>query len=314
MMFLRPYSRSKGLPYLISHTVLHTQQLAELRRMSPSAVERLSRHFWTSSCHLFYCRAVSPALFIYCIANHHWGFMGLYVHVCVGAGGEKDTVCYAGVSYVWAAFFLLPSAYFWSLSGKWRHVSAPTRPLCFLQVDSITSMLRGEKVAQAFEQTKCFTPGRGLQGTRFWSLNILFSHRSSSGQNIQVGLVWWNNTFLSKSDIAEWEKKGLSFNGLAVWAMQGCTYLRNMGRWEKTEHHWKCHCHRLHAGAATSCCVTSVCECAQMWLHRRGGGTIVVEFQLLKRTKKSQIPIHFLLMALKTPLHNGALTSTLPLV
>uniref|UniRef100_A0A672J732 Phosphatidylinositol 3,4,5-trisphosphate-dependent Rac exchanger 2 protein n=1 Tax=Salarias fasciatus TaxID=181472 RepID=A0A672J732_SALFA len=34
----------------------------------------------------------------------------------------------------------------------------------FSQVDSITSMLRGAVVARAFEQTKCFTPGRGLQG------------------------------------------------------------------------------------------------------------------------------------------------------
>uniref|UniRef100_A0A669BY90 Phosphatidylinositol 3,4,5-trisphosphate-dependent Rac exchanger 2 protein n=1 Tax=Oreochromis niloticus TaxID=8128 RepID=A0A669BY90_ORENI len=34
----------------------------------------------------------------------------------------------------------------------------------FSQVDSITSMLTGAVVARAFEQTKCFTPGRGLQG------------------------------------------------------------------------------------------------------------------------------------------------------
>ncbi|XP_061777835.1 phosphatidylinositol 3,4,5-trisphosphate-dependent Rac exchanger 2 protein isoform X2 [Nerophis ophidion] len=33
----------------------------------------------------------------------------------------------------------------------------------FSQVDSIISMLRGPVVARAFEQTKCFTPGRGLQ-------------------------------------------------------------------------------------------------------------------------------------------------------
>lgn len=33
----------------------------------------------------------------------------------------------------------------------------------FTQVDSITSLLRGAVVARAFEQTKCFTPGRGLQ-------------------------------------------------------------------------------------------------------------------------------------------------------
>ncbi|CAL8294989.1 unnamed protein product [Lota lota] len=33
----------------------------------------------------------------------------------------------------------------------------------FSQVDSITSMLRGAVVGRAFEQTKCFTPGRGLQ-------------------------------------------------------------------------------------------------------------------------------------------------------
>uniref|UniRef100_A0A3Q3N311 Phosphatidylinositol 3,4,5-trisphosphate-dependent Rac exchanger 2 protein n=1 Tax=Mastacembelus armatus TaxID=205130 RepID=A0A3Q3N311_9TELE len=33
----------------------------------------------------------------------------------------------------------------------------------FSQVDSITSMLRGALVARAFEQTKCFAPGRGLQ-------------------------------------------------------------------------------------------------------------------------------------------------------
>ncbi|PWA18194.1 hypothetical protein CCH79_00004218 [Gambusia affinis] len=33
----------------------------------------------------------------------------------------------------------------------------------FSQVDSITSMLRGAGVARAFEQTKCFTPARGLQ-------------------------------------------------------------------------------------------------------------------------------------------------------
>ncbi|CAL8323147.1 unnamed protein product [Boreogadus saida] len=33
----------------------------------------------------------------------------------------------------------------------------------FSQSDSITSMLRGALVGRAFEQTKCFTPGRGLQ-------------------------------------------------------------------------------------------------------------------------------------------------------
>nr|XP_020455651.1 phosphatidylinositol 3,4,5-trisphosphate-dependent Rac exchanger 2 protein [Monopterus albus] len=33
----------------------------------------------------------------------------------------------------------------------------------FSQVDSITSILRGAAVARAFEQTKCFTPGRALQ-------------------------------------------------------------------------------------------------------------------------------------------------------
>uniref|UniRef100_A0AAQ4Q4E6 Phosphatidylinositol 3,4,5-trisphosphate-dependent Rac exchanger 2 protein n=1 Tax=Gasterosteus aculeatus aculeatus TaxID=481459 RepID=A0AAQ4Q4E6_GASAC len=33
----------------------------------------------------------------------------------------------------------------------------------FSQVDSITSVLRGAVVARAFEQTKCFTPARGLQ-------------------------------------------------------------------------------------------------------------------------------------------------------
>ncbi|XP_064875538.1 phosphatidylinositol 3,4,5-trisphosphate-dependent Rac exchanger 2 protein isoform X1 [Oncorhynchus nerka] len=33
----------------------------------------------------------------------------------------------------------------------------------FSQVESITSLLKGVVVAKAFEQTKCFTPGRGLQ-------------------------------------------------------------------------------------------------------------------------------------------------------
>ncbi|XP_075906396.1 phosphatidylinositol 3,4,5-trisphosphate-dependent Rac exchanger 2 protein [Nelusetta ayraudi] len=33
----------------------------------------------------------------------------------------------------------------------------------FSQVDSVTSMLRGAVVTRAFEQTKCFTPARGLQ-------------------------------------------------------------------------------------------------------------------------------------------------------
>ncbi|CAG00668.1 unnamed protein product [Tetraodon nigroviridis] len=33
----------------------------------------------------------------------------------------------------------------------------------FSQVDSITSVLRGASVARAFEQTRCFTPARGLQ-------------------------------------------------------------------------------------------------------------------------------------------------------
>ncbi|KAI1889083.1 hypothetical protein AGOR_G00175400 [Albula goreensis] len=33
----------------------------------------------------------------------------------------------------------------------------------FSQVESITSLLKGAVVARAFEQTKCFTPGRGLQ-------------------------------------------------------------------------------------------------------------------------------------------------------
>ncbi|XP_036413863.1 phosphatidylinositol 3,4,5-trisphosphate-dependent Rac exchanger 2 protein [Colossoma macropomum] len=33
----------------------------------------------------------------------------------------------------------------------------------FSQVDSITGLLKGASVARAFEQTKCFTPGRGLQ-------------------------------------------------------------------------------------------------------------------------------------------------------
>lgn len=44
-----------------------------------------------------------------------------------------------------------------------KPTSAPFR-FCFSQVDSITSVLRGAAVARAFEQTKCFTPARGLQG------------------------------------------------------------------------------------------------------------------------------------------------------
>uniref|UniRef100_A0A673MP60 Phosphatidylinositol 3,4,5-trisphosphate-dependent Rac exchanger 2 protein n=1 Tax=Sinocyclocheilus rhinocerous TaxID=307959 RepID=A0A673MP60_9TELE len=39
----------------------------------------------------------------------------------------------------------------------------------FSQVESITSLLKGATVTRAFEQTKCFTPGRGLQGIERFS-------------------------------------------------------------------------------------------------------------------------------------------------
>uniref|UniRef100_A0A8C5B6Z8 Phosphatidylinositol-3,4,5-trisphosphate dependent Rac exchange factor 2 n=1 Tax=Gadus morhua TaxID=8049 RepID=A0A8C5B6Z8_GADMO len=42
----------------------------------------------------------------------------------------------------------------------------------FSQVDSITSMLRGALVGRAFEQTKCFTPGRGLNCTKKLRLHV----------------------------------------------------------------------------------------------------------------------------------------------
>lgn len=79
----------------------------------------------------------------------------------------------AGVDYVWAAVFAtLHILFIWPW---WEMVtlSARTHPLCvyvllfcfvFSQVDSVTSMLRGAVVARAFEQTKSFTPARGLQG------------------------------------------------------------------------------------------------------------------------------------------------------
>lgn len=44
----------------------------------------LSLHFWPASCHLFYCRTVSPALFTYCIANCiQWGSVGFCACACV---------------------------------------------------------------------------------------------------------------------------------------------------------------------------------------------------------------------------------------
>lgn len=54
--------------------------------------------------------------------------------------------------------------YFRSILYEETVSSASAWPLFCLQVDSITSMLTGAVVARAFEQTKCFTPGRGLQG------------------------------------------------------------------------------------------------------------------------------------------------------
>lgn len=61
------------------------------------------------------------------------------------------------------AFFVVSCTYIWSWFGK-MVPSGPPWPHFFLQVDTITSTLRGPVVARAFEQTKCFTPGRGFQG------------------------------------------------------------------------------------------------------------------------------------------------------
>ncbi len=49
--------------------------------------------------------------------------------------------------------------------------SFPVMSWCWshFQVESITSLLKGATVTRAFEQTKCFTPGRGLQGIERFS-------------------------------------------------------------------------------------------------------------------------------------------------
>lgn len=67
----------------------------------------------------------------------------------------------AGVGSVWAAGFASHH-----ILVDFRIVGNKSNPVLFFffQVDSITSMVRGAVVARAFEQTKCFTPGRGLQG------------------------------------------------------------------------------------------------------------------------------------------------------
>ncbi|KAM9331751.1 phosphatidylinositol 3,4,5-trisphosphate-dependent Rac exchanger 2 protein isoform 3-T3 [Pholidichthys leucotaenia] len=52
----------------------------------------------------------------------------------------------------------------------------------FSQVDSITSMLRGAVVTRAFEQTKCFTPGRGLHEVKTRLLLVLLQYTDSEIQ------------------------------------------------------------------------------------------------------------------------------------
>ncbi|KAK1885138.1 Phosphatidylinositol 345-trisphosphate-dependent Rac exchanger 2 protein, partial [Dissostichus eleginoides] len=52
----------------------------------------------------------------------------------------------------------------------------------FSQVESICSLLRGSVVARAFEQTKCFTPGRGLQEVKTRLLLVLLQYTDSEIQ------------------------------------------------------------------------------------------------------------------------------------
>lgn len=202
--------------------------------------------------------------------------------------------------------FLLPFACFQSRSGgKLYHVSAPTRPLCFPQVDSITSMLRGAVVARAFEQTKCFTPGRGLQGKKarlalkhwslFWTVHLILQHRKCKSNIDSLCLSFltrYLTIFCSSMEACFFLFDGVALLPEAGWAAQWARMRkddtgRNPPSPASTERkhstRWK-HCSRhLRIGAATSCCVTCVwCDCAV-------GG-----FQLLKKKKNPSIfSFHF---------------------
>uniref|UniRef100_A0A8C4DKB3 Phosphatidylinositol 3,4,5-trisphosphate-dependent Rac exchanger 2 protein n=1 Tax=Dicentrarchus labrax TaxID=13489 RepID=A0A8C4DKB3_DICLA len=82
--------------------------------------------------------------------------------VCFNVAGDDNII----ISEMWvcnhtSAGDEMPSSV-WLSHDKQKKLHSFLEHL-FSQVDSITSMLRGAVVARAFEQTKCFTPGRGLQ-------------------------------------------------------------------------------------------------------------------------------------------------------
>lgn len=180
-------------------------------------------------------------------------------------------------------------------------------PLCFLQVDSITSMLRGEVVARAFEQTKCFTPGRGLQGKApgLWCApgsetltsqqQLSFYHISlRSSQNFSLCFIFLVKYFTFCCSHFGW---GLFFYGVALlpgprWAAQWAWEKKdNIGETpdqrEKTEHTLKMSQPPAHMGCNFLLC--NVCVCTDVIVEtwgKYGGGFL---------KKKKKIPIHFLL-------------------
>lgn len=106
-----------------------------------------------ASCHFiflifFYDGAASSALFTHSAANH----------LRRGEGGGRGKQVLIVSSAAGFAALLSSRPAWWESNSEMCLCSSP-------QVDSITSMLRGAVVTRAFEQTKCFTPARGLQGT-----------------------------------------------------------------------------------------------------------------------------------------------------
>lgn len=161
---------------------------------SPSALELpyyalLSLHFVAASCHLFYYRAVSPS-FVYTLHSKSYS-LGVCETVCdTESKGSRCWLCLG------SSFCYPPHTFNLALVGNGNIECKNSPPVCvcvvlffFSQVDSVTSMLRGAVVARAFEQTKSFTPARGLQGKNpiIWYL----LKRHSFVLHICFGTSWW---------------------------------------------------------------------------------------------------------------------------
>lgn len=121
---------------------------------------------WKSRKTIFYCLCTFEVLLAISFIVERFPQLCLHTaNMWICTVGDRERV--RGTSANWFCLgsrFLYMLLIFARLCGNCV-VQVPQLDLsAFLQVDSITSLLRGTVVARAFEQTKCFTPGRGLQG------------------------------------------------------------------------------------------------------------------------------------------------------